>query len=165
MTEITQERLKELIHYDPETGGFNWVVNRGSAKKGHNAGCTSKRGYCSIKIDNKIHLSHRIAFLYMEGEFPLGEVDHINHIKDDNRWSNLRDATHTNNQMNRSLNKNNSSGCVGVYWQKRIEKWRAHIKVSGVSKHLGYFSNLSDAVSAREEANIKYGFHENHGHV
>jgi len=99
----------------------------------------------------------------MTGAFPLDEVDHENHIKDDNRWLNLVAATHPENSRNQSLHKNNNSGYTGVHWSKDSNKWLSKIRINGKDTHLGSFDELEDAAEARKEAEVKYGFHENHG--
>jgi len=90
-------------------------------------------------------------------------VDHINHIRHDNRWSNLRIADQSENQRNRSMNKSNSSGFTGVCWCKKLDKWKSFITLNKKNKHLGYFENKDDAVEARKAANIKYDYHKDHG--
>ena len=83
--QLTQERLKELLHYDPETGYFTWKISPNNAVKVGSVAGTSMNNYIRIIIDHKAYLAHRLAFLYMEGYFPEHEVDHINRIRDDNR--------------------------------------------------------------------------------
>ena len=90
---ITQSELKELLNYDPATGVFTWLVSRGRVKASSVAGHVHSRGYIVIMVDGRRHLAHRLAFVYMTGTFPDDQVDHINEIKADNRWINLREAT------------------------------------------------------------------------
>ncbi|NOR58447.1 MAG: HNH endonuclease [Sulfurimonas sp.] len=164
MSELTQERLKELIHYCPESGLFTRVITRGSAKKGGSVGVTdANNGYMRVKIDGKNYLLHRLAFLYMEGEFPVGQVDHPNHIRDDNRWCNLRKVTQTENQRNASLRKDNKTGFTGVRWHKLNRKWNSSCSVNGSVISLGSYVTFYAACYARHAANVKYGFHANHG--
>lgn len=160
---LTQKRLKEVLHYNPETGIFTNLINRSSnAVKGMRAGTENNNGYREIYIDNKKYKEHRLAFLYMKNYFPK-YVDHINHKTTDNKWSNLRKSTLSENQKNSSLNKNNTSGHIGIYWNKKANKWHAQLKSNNETIYLGLFRNKEDAIKARQEANIKYGFHENHG--
>lgn len=160
---ITQEALKEQLYYNPETGYFiRRVVNSRCVKVGEIAGCVVRHGYISIMVNNKSYPAHHLALLYMTGEMPK-EVDHINHIEGDNRWVNLRAVTHQENQRNRSMNKNNSSGFNGVRFDNSREMWRAQIGINGVHKNLGRFKNIEDAIAARKAANIKYNYHPNHG--
>lgn len=162
---LTQKYLKEILHYTPDTGEFIWKVR--IARRVHIgdiAGCLSPRGYITIVISGKIYLAHRLAFLYMTGVMPE-QADHDNHIRNDNKWKNLNKATNTTNQRNQSLFKNNKSGCMGVCWSKASNKWVASIKVNGKRIYLGLHSELADAAKVRKTAEIKYGFHSNHGQV
>lgn len=159
---ITQALLKEVLKYNPKTGIFMWIKQRGRASIGDIAGC-NKLGYIEIRVYGKKYKAHNLAFLYMTGKFPAGECDHINHIKNDNTWSNLRDVTHQNNKRNVKLLKTNSSGIVGVKFHKRDKKWMVYIGHDGKQLHLGNFDNIFDAAACRIKASRKYGYHENHG--
>jgi len=165
--EITQKYLKELFYYNLETGDFIRKIYRGgrNGEKGAIAGHVRKIGYRTITIGKKNYLIHRLVFLYMNGELPKGEVDHINHIKDDNRWCNLRDVAHSENQKNQKLAKNNTSGMTGVYYlkHKKRNNWVAIIASNGKQIHLGAFKYKNDAVKVRKEAEKVYNFHKNHG--
>jgi hypothetical protein len=145
---LTQARLKELLHYDPETGVFTRLVSRNgnNALIGSRAGTPNSHGYTLIQIRGTKHRAHRLAFLYMTGEIPP-EVDHINRVKDDNRWDNLRPATKRENQGNVGLQSNNTSGHRGVSWDKRRGKWRAEGKYAGRVTHLGYYTSLEEAAA------------------
>lgn len=161
---ITQERLKELFHYDPEMGVFTRLVRTAySVRVGDIAGYLNAHGYIIIRIEGKGHRAHRLAFLYMTGCLPEHQTDHINGIRDDNRWVNLRPVTHQENQKNRKKQSTNTSGVTGVYWHIYAKKWIARIKVNGKYKHLGGFNDLDEAVKARKVAEKKYNFHPNHG--
>lgn len=160
---ITQERLKELLHYDPSTGVFTWLVSRGGVSAGSVAGCVNGKGYIQVKLDRTIYEAHRLAFIYVTGEFPPEQADHINQAKLDNRWVNLRPVTHTENQRNSTKCSNNTSGFTGVSWFKRTGQWRASAGVDGKWKHLGLFDCFLDAVAARIRFNRENGFHRNHG--
>lgn len=98
----------------------------------------------------------------MTGEWP-NEIDHINHVRDDNRWINLRDGTRSDNQKNASMRTDNKSGFLGVSWSNEVNKWRAQAMVNHKVKSLGYFDDKFEAICARASANNKYGYHENHG--
>ena len=162
---ITQAELKELLDYNPDSGVFTWKVKPAKCiRVGSEAGCLSTTtGYIVIGIKGKLYQAHRLAWLYVYGCWPKHQIDHINHNRSQNAINNLREATHTENQRNRSANKNNSSGCCGVQRYKRTGKWQAYIKPGEKIIHLGYFNKKEDAITARQEADIKYGFHENHG--
>lgn len=146
---LTQARLKELLHYDPDTGSFVWV--RKPARNipvGRTAGCVSGNGYRQISVDGVIYLSHRLAWLYTHGEWP-GEIDHKNRDKADNRVDNLRDTTHQKNCENRALQANNKSGVRGVSWDSANAKWIVHIKQHRKQHFVGRFELLDQAAQAR----------------
>lgn len=160
---ISQSELKELLHYDPDTGFFTWKKSTNqSIKVGAPAKSINNKGYIVIGVGHKLYLAHRLAWLYVHGVFPEF-IDHINHIRNDNRLCNLRKATRKENGRNQSIHKHNTSGANGVSWIKKEGVWRARITVNGRSIFLGRFSEKGDAIFARKQANIKYGFHENHG--
>lgn len=146
--ELTQARLKELLHYNPDEGVFTWRVRRKGTRSDQVAGGKQSCGYVEIRIDGKRHLAHRLAFLYVTGAVPSGPVDHINHNRSDNRWGNLREATVSQNLGNARLSKRNKSGHKGVYWDKRDGRWLAHIGMNGRVKRLGRFTDINDAISA-----------------
>ena len=165
-TNISQDYLKERFNYCSETGIF--TVKRavsGSRRIGQAAGWIDKRckGYIRIEISGTVYYAHRLAWLYVYGCFPDDEIDHINGIRGDNRISNLRLVSRRNNMMNKGRYKNNSSGITGVYWYKSTEKWLAKIRFNDKMIHLGYFEDFFEACCARRSAEIKYGFHKNHG--
>ena len=135
---LTQEELKQLLHYDPETGVFTWLVDSNrKVKAGSIAGYKHSKGYVEVGISEFIYKAHRLAFLYMTGNFPLDCVDHINGIRDDNRWLNLRSCTNQQNQFNRRVYKDNKSGYKGV--GKIGDKWQAKICIGGVRRSIGTF--------------------------
>ena len=148
---ITQARLKELLHYDPETGHFTWRMRVGArALAGQRAGCISNRGYVEIWIERRIYKAHRLAFLYMTGGFPPAETDHINRDRSDNRWANLRPATPLENSANKGLLRTNTSGYRGVTWFKPYQKWMARATIHGKSRFLGYFDAPEEASRVAE---------------
>lgn len=162
---MTQEYLKSIVDYDPETGFIVWAFHRGSrSEKGRTAGYKRpNNGYITISINKKTYLAHRLAWLYMYGEWPNGQVDHINHIRTDNRIKNLRVVDSTGNNKNSSLPSTNTSGHVGVYFDKKIGKWMAKIHKNNKQIWLGYFLSIDDAIIARKTAEKILGFHQNHG--
>lgn len=129
---LTQTRLKELLHYAPDTGVFTWLVNRGSARVGMVAGTSQGTGYIWTGVAGGRHLNHRLAWLYMTGNEPENCVDHVNGVTDDNRWCNLRAATVRQNQLNRVGNKKgNISGYKCVFkgrgsWFVGMDGHRVH---------------------------------------
>lgn len=154
MAELTAERLKELLHYDAETGAFSWRVNRGAgAKAGARAGCVwcagdGKPSYLQIRIDGHLYLGHRLAFFYMHGEWPTQRVDHRDCNGLNNSWSNLRPATNSENMANGRKRSTNTSGLKGVTYNRQKRKWAAQIKKDYRRIHLGYFDSKDSAHAA-----------------
>lgn len=140
---LTQARLKELLHYEPETGVFTWLVTRrsygGKISIGSVAGNPTFYGYRQIGADGCRYPSHRLAWLYIHGEMPKEHIDHINGIRDDNRIENLREANRFENLSNRGKNKNNTSGYKGVWFNKKLGKWIAGITCNRKVIHIGVF--------------------------
>jgi len=167
MRKPTQAEIKALLNYDPDTGVFTRIASTSSkAMAGSIAGTFNKTlMYRFIMIDYKLYREHRLAWLYMTGEWPDGEIDHINHIRNDNRWDNLRCVTAKENRKNQSIRSDNTSGVTGVYWHKRRGKWRSIITVDGNQIHLGWYKDKSDAVAARKLSEVEHGFHPNHGGI
>lgn len=168
------ELLRKLLDYDPDTGILTWrsrsldLCKDQRAQRIWNTLFAGKQafdrrlfGYSVGTLCGKSHRGHRVAWAVHYGEWPEGEIDHINGIRDDNRIANLRLATRTQNSKNLKRPANNTSGAVGVGWTGR--KWRAHIKIGGVFHHLGHFDTKEGAVAARKAAEVKHGFHANHG--
>jgi len=144
---LTQAELKRLWNYDPLAGLFTRLVKTNpSGNVGDIANCHSGNGYIGISIACKHYQSHRLAFLYMTGKWPKLDVDHINGIKDDNRWCNLRDVSRSVNQQNKKIARSdNVSGYLGVSWHKTSNKWRARITLNKKQIYLGNFKNAHDA--------------------
>ena len=163
MKTITQDELKELFSYCPNTGLFTRVkVPIKNQTLVGDIATPQKDGYIHIGINNKTYLGHRLAWMYVYGYTPLS-IDHINQDRSDNRISNLREVSQSVNTKNQPRRKNNTL-FNGVYKNKqRGGKYKAHIRVSGKLIHLGYFNVLKDAINARIHANRLYGFHKNHG--
>lgn len=153
---VTQERLKSVIHYDPDTGAFTWIVQKGRSKAGAKAGTLNGCGYVSIWIDGKQYKASRLAWLYVHGKLPVGDVDHINRNRADDRISNLRVGTHAENMQNISWRLANKSGAAGVNWHKKTGKWTAQISVDKKKIYLGVFNRIEDAIAARTAAKAKY---------
>ena len=150
MLGLTQVRLKEVLNYDPETGVFTWLPsNRPGPKRGDGVGTPDSSGYQQICVDGQKHTSHRLAFLYMHGYFPEYDVDHINGIKDDNRFSNLREVSRACNMQNCRVSKANTSGFSGVTWDKQNRLWRAQLYLRGKTLYLGCYDTALDAALAR----------------
>lgn len=154
---LTQEKLKELLHYCPDTGVFTWRVAASKrVRVGEVAGSFNTLGYARIAVNGKLYGSHRLAWLYMHGEFPTDHIDHINRVPGDNRLCNLRAATQSENMQNKSQYRNNKSGHIGVSWKKSAKKWMAWIDVNCKTIYLGYFTDISEAIAARKAAEPQY---------
>jgi hypothetical protein len=168
---LTAEQLRALLHYDPDTGAFTWREGIRHWRAGLPAGTftarstpwstrhvvigigtTSKRRYAEIGIRKKVYRAHRLAWLYVYGEWPSDEIDHINGDGSDNRIVNLRIATPSGNSMNRGLRVDNTSGHKGISWNKKSSQWLAHIGYRGKIMHLGLFNTIEEAKTVRDEA-------------
>lgn len=159
---LTQERLKALLHYDPETGVFTWKVNHGNQymNAGRVAGHIRAKGYIGIGVDGKSYAAHRLAWMYVHGELPTIGIDHINRKKNDNRLINLRLASQSENLQNQTICKRNTSGLQGVSWSKSAKKWHAYISFNKKRVNLGLYSNIEDAAEARRKAKSEHhNFH------
>lgn len=164
---LTFERAKELFVYDRETGIIKWR-KRFSPRQCKNlvAGCakSSDNGYTQIGFKGKRYYAHRVAMLLAYGFYGGGlEVDHINHVRNDNRLVNLRFVTKLDNGRNLTRSSNNTSGVTGVYYNKVKRKYVAYINVDGVNIYLGIFVTLEEATEVRKAAETKYKFNVGHG--
>ena len=149
--------LKEQLEYDQETGNFKWKVSKNGTRIGNIAG-SNKDGYIQIICNQRQYRAHRIAWLLMNGSFPEKgfEIDHINGIRNDNRWSNLRLVNRAQNNMNSLPSKANKSGHRGVHFIAEMGKWHARIVINRKAILLGNFTLKEDAIKARREAEKKY---------
>lgn len=173
----TPETLRKLLSYDPDTGLLTWrrrpieMFATEQAGKSWNARLCGKpaftsdhsKGYRQGMIFNKPYLAHRVVYAIYYGTWPTSQIDHINGNRSDNRISNLRSVTNAENARNTKKRSNNTSGYSGVSWDSTEGKWRSSIKAQGKRRHLGYFTDIEDAIASRASANIKYGYHPNHG--
>lgn len=142
---ITAERLREVLTYNQETGEFAWKIKRGGAK--NPAGCINENGYLLIGIDGRLYRAHRIAWLYVYGAFPGGDIDHINGVKTDNRICNLRDVSRSVNMQNlKGAHKDSSVGLLGVVLSHNKSKpYRAMLMIDGKRRYSGYFKTPTEA--------------------
>lgn len=145
---ITAERLRELVHYCPETGIFTHLESRGRVRAGAIAGCYSN-GYIVIRLDTVLYGAHRLAWLYVHGQFPIGDADHIDGNKSNNKICNLRDVDRSTNLQNQKFasSRNKSSGLLGVN-KRGNGTFRAYIKINGKYASLGTFKYAKDAHEA-----------------
>lgn len=178
---ITQEHLKECLHYRPETGAFIWIdrprrhfscdlswkktnTQYSGRPAGHYKSHKGRRTlYIEIQINGKLYKAHRMAWLYIYGVLPSKTIDHIDGDGTNNKIENLRDVSQSENNKNRPVRKDNKSGVTGVTWCNTRRKWVASIRVNGFLKTLLRTNRLDEAVAARKSAEKTYDFHPNHG--
>lgn len=154
----SQEVLRQLLDYDPETGALRYI---GASTTAFHT-FVDRDGYVQCKIGSEIFKAHRLIWRLVTGVEPHF-VDHINGDRADNSWLNLRSVKKGDNARNRKAPSNNTSGDVGVSFRHDTGKWLAFIGFRGRKHRLGYFTEKTDAVAARKAAEREYGFHENHG--
>lgn len=152
--ELTAARLREVLVYDQDTGVFTFRVTRGPMKAGDQAGYVRPDKRVSIHVDSYLYRAHRLAWLYMTGEWPVGEIDHLNANPTDNRWSNLRDVSGTVNKQNMRAApaSKKHSPLFGAHWCKQLGIWKSSIKVNGRAVHLGVFASDIEASNAYIDA-------------
>lgn len=174
--------LRDLLEYDPETGALKWrkrppgmfvAGDRSDAHKANNwnarwAGkpamtSANNGGYLRGPCMGIYVQAHRAIWAIVTGHWPEGQIDHVNGVRDDNRWCNLRVVDHKENAKNAKRRATNKSGFNGVYWHADRHKWRAQISADGRKVCLGYYDDFDEAVRAREKADLKYGFTASHG--
>lgn len=171
---ITQTRVKELFDFDPLTGILVWrrrprsdfrrasdCALFGRNCEGRPSGTLNPDGYLRIQIDGVMYLAHILIWVWNYGSWPEQEIDHRDHVRNNNRLANLVLVTRRENMKNKKLYANNRSGCPGVYQKKN--RWVAVIRVEGLLKHLGSFASKDDAIRARRAAEEVYSFNSNHG--
>jgi HNH endonuclease/AP2 domain len=145
---LTQARLRELLHYDPGTGEFHWrVCKRQGHQAGDIAGCRMRSEYWAIHIDGRNYRAHQLAWLYMKGEWGRPVIDHRDGNPFNNRWRNLRLASHANNAANRPRLRSNSSGFTGVSFDRR-GNWMAQITKQGRRYFIGRYGSAQEAHEA-----------------
>lgn len=141
--DLLAAELRKTFSYDPDTGLFERICSSGRAKAGYVPQPNSE-GYIRIRLGKKMYAGHRLAWLWVHGNLPDGEIDHINGVKHDNRICNLRDVSHAINAANLvGPQANSTTGHLGVTRYKR--KWRAQISVSGKMRYIGLFATPEDA--------------------
>jgi hypothetical protein len=173
----TPAQLRKLLTYDPDTGDLTWKVRdvdlfmsvqQCNAWNGKHAGkpaftSNHNEGYKVGGVFGKVYLAHRVAYAIHHGSWPVDQIDHLNHNRDDNRINNLVEATSLTNGKNQSTPSDNTSGTMGVCWCKRTNKWKVRIHVNGKSISLGYHHSKCEAIAARKAAELEHGYHVNHG--
>lgn len=178
----TPEALRQLLRCDPDAGKLFWLErtpemfvtgvrppegrcrrfnNKWAGKEAFTA--TNDYGYRVGNLGGKVYRAHRVIWAVIYGKWPLGEIDHINGVPDDNRLENLRDVSHQENLQNQKLRSSNTSGHNGVAWCSTFNKWRCQLMVNGESYSFGYHDHKEDAIAAIDAGFKQHGFHENHG--
>lgn len=159
MADLTQEELRRVLHYAPETGIFTWLVRLSiRIVVGKEAGARHGAGYITIGIYGNGYLAHRLAWFYMTGEWPSDDVDHRNGLRNDNRWCNLRPATRQQNMQNKRKLDANTSGIKGVSWCKQRRKWIAQLWRPDGTKFAAVRRTKEEAAQAyAEEAKRAHG--------
>lgn len=183
MSELDVSILKQVLAYDKETGVLTWRTrpatlfdDTGKVSAGGKASRWNKRfagkpaltyktnyGYLTGHIMRRLYMAHRAAWAIHYGEWPDGQIDHINHNRTDNRIANMRVVSHAENAKNQKLRASNTSGVCGVSYNQKTQRWRARITADGRERTLGYFASFSEAVEARKASERECGFHANHG--
>lgn len=155
---LDQIEARRLFDYDPETGALRWRARADRERdwntrfSGAEAGAVGLNGRRYVRLGDKLYLAHRLIWLWMTGEWPVHQIDHVNREPEDNRWDNLRAATNQQNQLNTGLRSTNKSGIKGVDWDERKRAWRAMITVDYKQQFLGYFTTIEEATAARQQA-------------
>lgn len=158
---LTLERLKELLYYDPETGVFTWLKSRGGgAKAGGRAGWVDNSKYIRIRVDGRMYLAQRLAWFYTYGRWPMNQMDHRDLCRSNNKLCNLREATQGQNQANRKVRRDSSTGVKGVF-PSTNRTFVARIRHNGKMIHLGSFPTKELASVAYEIASEAY--HKEYG--
>lgn len=155
---LTQERLKELLHYDQATGLFERKLKPSRRNPTHRrvpAGSINCDGYVVIGLRGKVYKGHRLAWLWMTGSWPDDQVDHTDLVKSNNRWSNLRAATNAQNQANTLAKPNNRTGLKGAHFSRHLG-WTSRIRVNGERYFLGSFDGPEQAHAAYQAAACKF---------
>lgn len=175
--DIDAELLRSLLDYDPITGALTWrprpreMFKRDSLWKRWNSRYAgrgaflqvSHKGYLTGQIFRTSYRAHRVIWAMMTGSWPPDQIDHINGVRSDNRLANLRAVSGQENMRNQRMPVNNTSGAVGVTWDKRRRRWLANLVVSGRCIYIGSYALKDDAIAARRAAQDRHGYHPNHG--
>lgn len=150
---LTFKDIIEILNYNKETGEFTWRQRKKGRQLNGRAGNITPDGYTAIMINYKRYLAHRLAWLYVYGKFPDKLIDHIDGNPSNNRILNLREANQVENMRNQKMKVSNTSGFVGVYFDKRKGKWMARVTLqNGKLSFLGYFPTAELASAAYQEA-------------
>ena len=154
----------EIFNYDAETGLLSWAKYRRGTRSNSSVGCHNNCGYIVVGVNGKRLLASRIIWEMNYGLIPNNAyIDHINGVRDDNRIANLRLVTRTENNKNAAKQQRNTSGVTGVSLHKLTGKWKVTASIDKKQRYIGLFSDFQDACDARKNAELAFGYHENHG--
>lgn len=155
---LTQERLKEVLHYNPSSGDFVRLEASRQNQRfiGTQAGSLNGKGYVFIRVDGKLYAAHRLAILYETGAWPPDDVDHENMTKNANDWGNLRPATNAQNQHNRGPRADSSTGLKYIQWYKPYSCYVVRMNIEGKKRHFGYFADLPSAIEVCAQAMLAF---------
>lgn len=163
--DITQELIAKVLSYDPISGIFIWISNLHSKRavpRSRAGSLVSTTGYRSISLFGRSYLEHHLAWFITYGVWPK-QLDHINQKRDDNRITNLREVTVSENSRNRSRRKQTKTGEHGIWFNSRTQKYVAEITLNGKKVYQKSFTDPDEAVRERKAKSLELGFHENHG--
>ena len=161
----SKEILHELFDYDSDTGNLiRKVTTSHNAKAGSVAGTNKWNGYRDINVQNTLYKQHRLVYVWHHGDIPDGyEIDHLDNNRSNNKIENLKAIPHKDNHRKMLQRRDNKSGVTGVRWSEAKKRWVVDLQVNYQVVYIGVFKNKDDAIEARRQANIKYGFAETHG--
>jgi hypothetical protein len=155
MENIDLTTLCNILHYDKDTGVFTWAVARPKIKVGQVAGHLHYKGYINIELFGKHYSAHRLAWFYVTGVWPQETIDHINRVRNDNRFENLREATRRQNRQNSQyVNKTGYTGVTFKKWMKN-KPYSAAISIGGKPTHIGCYSTAEEAAEAYKIKSIE----------
>ena len=158
MKMIEHARLLEVVSYDPSSGVFTRCLDDKPI------GRPDRKGYLLFSVCNQNYRAHRLAWLYMTGSWPSAEIDHINGDPGDNRWANLRQCNHQQNNHNQPMRRNNTSGVKGVSWNSRARKWHVQVCLNYKIHNGGLYETLTEADAAARALRLRlHGEFANHG--
>lgn len=161
---LTYDYANYLFKYDSETGDLYRRVRDTDEFRSKPAGTKTKTGYIQIYVDGKLYLAHRIIMLLVNKSLSDNcQVDHIDHNRLNNKLNNLRAVSQSGNMRNSGRRSDSSTGVTGVVYHKQARKYMASIFIDGKRIYLGLFKTLGEAATARQDANMKYDYHKNHG--
>ena len=163
---INLVEVRFYFHYNPLTGVMCRTKKTDRWGNMYNYESVPKslvNGYRTAMFRGTVYKVHRLAWLYVYGEFPEHDIDHINGDRLDNRLDNLRHVKRSDNTKNRGVNHNNKTGCPGVHWEAGVGKYRARINRNGVRVCLGFYDDVNEAIKVRRQAEVDHNFHPNHG--